>query len=145
MLEAVGHYLNYLSVERGLSPNTIVAYSSDLRGLAEFVGLRRAKAGDGTPIGWASLAPADILAYIGDLEGRGYSSATRARKVACVKSFAGFMKSEGLAPDDPTADIRAPRTGRRLPKALTTQEIDQLLMAVGRDLSPAGRRDAAML
>ncbi len=146
MLEAVGHFLNYLSVERGLSPHTIAAYSSDLRGLAEFVGIRRAKLGEGGGlIGWASLGPADILDYVGDLERRGYSSATRARKVACVKSFAGFMKSEGLAPDDPAADIRTPRIGRRLPKALTVQEIDQLLVAVGMDLSPAGRRDAAML
>ncbi len=147
MLDAVNAFISFLSVERGLSQHTLDAYSADLRALVEYLkahnGSREHK--QTAQLAWRDLTEVHVIGYIGDLDRRGYSTATKARKLACLKSFTGFLKNEGLIADDIVANIRSPRPGRRLPKAMSVGDMDVLLNHVASDHTPEGIRDAAML
>lgn len=136
-------YLDYLAVERGLSPHSLAAYRQDLErygtylraaeiaapaaadedDLAGFVAyLRRARAGDGRP----------------------YATSTIARTLVAVRGLHRFLVREGFADRDPAREVAGPRPGRRLPKALTTEQVERLL-AVPSGETPAALRDRAIL
>ena len=131
-----------MTVERGVSPNTVSAYGNDLHQLTEF--LETDSHGADADNGWAQIDPQALTSYVLQLHDRGYSDATRARKMAAVKSFFGFLLEEEVITKDPTENMSSPRLGRTLPKALTTEEVETLLSAPGAD-TPEGHRDRAML
>jgi integrase/recombinase XerD len=144
MLDQVQTFLDHAAVERGLSQHTVTAYSNDLRGAAEFLS-SRGKSATRAPGGWGAVTRSDIEKLIGDMDERGYSATTKARKVAALKSFLGFLKSEGAIADNPAAGVRSPRVGRRLPKALTVEDAGRLIEAAASAPGPQGQRDYAML
>ena len=132
-------FLNYLSVERGVSVHTLSAYRNDLEQLIGFLSESRV----GTK--WPEIEEKDLTPYLRDLEDRGYSISTRSRKIASLKSFFKFLKAEGCVASNPAERIRSPRSGPTLPKALTIGQVDRLLEEVGGESSPEGMRDQAML
>ncbi|MCH8223306.1 MAG: site-specific tyrosine recombinase XerD [Chloroflexi bacterium] len=132
-------FLNYLSVERGVSVHTLSAYRNDLEQLIGFLSESRV----GTK--WPEIGEKDLTPYLRDLEDRGYSISTRSRKIASLKSFFKFLKAEGCVASNPAERIRSPRSGPTLPKALTIGQVDRLLEEVGGESSPEGMRDQAML
>lgn len=127
--DEVDSFLSHLRVERGVSTNTLSAYRVDLSQLASF--LRRehlSPAEDGeAPVRWPEVDDSTITAYVLQLGDRGYGEKTRARKIASMRSFFGFLVDEGIISRDPTENISAPRMGRSLPAALTEDEVDRLL------------------
>lgn len=140
MRETVETFLNYLAVERGVSPHTLAAYSNDLD---QFLGfLQSGSAGCGN---WNDVSPERLAAFLDDLDSRGYSASTRARKIASVRSLFRFLKEEGAIDANPTDGLRSPRVGRPLPKALTVRQVDLLLQEVSREGTAEGIRDNAML
>jgi integrase/recombinase XerD len=145
MLDQVQTFLDYIAVERGLSRHTIAAYSNDLRGSAEFLSSRGR--GESRAVGgWGAVKRDDIARLLADMDERGYSATTKARKVAALKSFLGFLKSEGAIPDNPAAEVRSPRVGRRLPKALSVEDAGRLIEAAASARGgPESHRDYAML
>jgi integrase/recombinase XerD len=147
MIDQVETFLDYLSAERGLSPHTLSAYSNDLRTMVEFFETPADRgSGQGrTPRDWRDLDPTDVARYLADLDLRGYSPATRSRKIAAVKSLMKFLKSEGLVDENLASGLRAPRAGRPIPKALAIDEVDQLLTAAALGSSPEEQRDYAMI
>jgi integrase/recombinase XerD len=136
--EQIDSFLNFLAVERGLSSNTLDAYFNDLSQLVEFF------EGSNGPRSWTNVGESDISAFVDDLDERGYARSTRARKIAALKSMFRFLREEGLVDENPTEQLRAPRPGRTLPKALSIEQVDLLLGAVYKDDTPEGARDAAM-
>jgi integrase/recombinase XerD len=86
-----------------------------------------------------------VVDFVADLRARQYKDATVARKVAAVKSFFGFLTAEGLIDGDPTENLKSPQVGKSLPRALTVEEVDELLEQPSRRNSPESRRDKAML
>jgi integrase/recombinase XerD len=139
MDESIAQFLNFLTVEKNASQNTISAYKNDL---AQFDTFARGK----TPTtGWAAVTSDRILAFLEDLRGRAYKDATIARKVAAVKSFFGFLAAESLIDADPTEQLKSPQVGKSLPRALTVEEVDELLEQPGRRNTPESQRDKAML
>ena len=140
MREAVESFLDYLTVERGVSRHTLSAYASDLGQFADFVATRSGRTG-----GVKAADPGDFAAFADDMEARGYSPSTRARKIAALKSLFRFLKDEGVVDSNPTEHVRTPRVGRALPKALSVEQVDRLLDATASDGSPEGLRDGAML
>ena len=80
----------------------------------------------------------------GDGEPPAVAPATLQRKVACLRSFHRHLRREDLIDDDPTAHIKAPRQGRKLPKVLTRDEVGHLLEQP-RGTEPAALRDRALL
>ena len=139
MKDTVASFLDYLTSERGLSGNTVAAYGNDLGQLVEY--LEESHAG----AGWESIDQERLTGYALDLQERGYSPTTRARKIAAVKSFFNFLIEEGLVLEDPTEAIASPKIGRSLPKSLSEDEMERLLEAAASGVSAESRRDAAMI
>ena len=135
----IERFLNYMAVERGVSPNTLAAYRNDLDQLVEFLRSQKSVEED-----WKTVAPGDMTAYVLELHDRGYSDTTRARKLASTRSLFSFLLEEGVVSTDPTENLSSPRVGRSLPDPLTIEETEALL-AAPRGETPEVARDRAML
>ncbi len=98
-----------------------------------------------TITGHVLTADADkIRAYLAFLGEKQYSPATTARKIATLRSFYKWAQRCGYLPTNPMTLIRTPRQNKRLPKAITVEQVERLLSAPG-DTDVLGRRDRAML
>lgn len=143
MKEDITRFLTYLSVEKGFSNNTLLAYQNDLTYLADFV---EAELSRRTVVpSWANFNRQGMLSYLLHLKERGYAPTTIARKVAAAKSFFGFMVAEGSLKDNPTENIGSPAVGRPLPKPISHSQAMRLLEQPAHLDTPEARRDTAML
>ena len=124
----VGDYLEMLAAERGAGANTIDAYRRDLTDYLAYL----ARAG----LGVEDVDTATLRGFVANLETRGLSPSTAARRLSCVRGFHKFLYAEGAAETDPSAPVSGPRKGRPLPKVLSVAEVDRLL---------AGAQQAAAL
>jgi integrase/recombinase XerD len=124
-----------LRLERALSDHTVSAYQRDLMQFAAFLEER------GVEITGAS--PADVMAYEARLLKRGLKASSICRKLSAIQGFQRFAYREGERSELPQGADR-PRLGRRLPKALTREEMSRLLTAPPTD-TIEGVRDRAML
>ena len=141
--EAIDSFLNYLTVEKGFSENTVVAYRNDLYQLANFVEEEATKH-DFTP-SWASFGRQGMLSYLLSLKERGYAATTVARKVAAAKSFSNFMLTEGNIRDNLMLNVTSPRVGKSLPKPISRSQAMLLLEQPAKQSTPEAKRDKAML
>ena len=142
MQNSVESFLDYMTVERGVSPNTLAAYRNDLTQLVEFL---RANHPDGDAVQWPRIDEQNMTQYLLNLYELGYSDTTRARKVASARSLFGFLLDEAVIAQDPAENISAPRMGRSLPDTLSVEEVEALLEAPTADDKPDSMRDSAML
>jgi integrase/recombinase XerD len=142
MDDHIGHFLNFMSVEKGASGNTVAAYKNDLQQFDSFV---TTVAGNGRPRDWEQLERDLIVDYLLSLKRKNYAEATVARKVAALKSFFQYLQAEGAIRRNPTESLESPRVGRSLPKPLSVTEIDELLEQPMKRNTPEARRDRAML
>ncbi|MBO0769477.1 MAG: site-specific tyrosine recombinase XerD [Solirubrobacterales bacterium] len=134
-------FLAYLELERGLSRNTLEAYSRDLSQYGEFL--------DRKAVAPLLIGGPQLAAFVSELaEGTDERSAakpaTLQRKIACLRSFYRHLLREQLIEADPTAELRAPRSKERLPKVLSRDEVSRLL-AQPQGNSPGAMRDRALL
>jgi integrase/recombinase XerD len=159
----ISTYLDHLSVERGVSSNTSSAYRRDLRRYASFL----TEHGVDTPVQVTAALVAEYTASLregvrhqadpdhassdpGDHELPAswrwppLASSSVARAVVAVRSLHRFAVEEGICPDDPAAEIHPPRPPRRLPKALSIDQVQAMLEVPDRD-TPLGLRDRALL
>jgi len=143
MKEDIDNFLNYLTVEKGFSGNTIDAYRNDLYQLASFVEEEAAKRG--LPPSWISFSRQGMLSYLLDLKERNYAATTVARKVAAAKSFFAFMVAEDKIKDNPTQDVPSPRIGKSLPKPISISQARLLLEQPTKLSTLEAKRDKAML
>lgn len=129
-------YLNTLSVERGLSANTIEAYSADL---IDFLGfLRETGIRD-----WKDVQRDHILEYIERL-GNGLSSRSKARRLSAIRSFFKHLVRGSVLSENPASRVLSPKIAPPLPKCLAEPEIEALLNGPD-SCTPLGQRDKAML
>ncbi|WP_239141771.1 site-specific tyrosine recombinase XerD [Actinoplanes campanulatus] len=135
--QAIRTYLDHLSVERGLSRNTVASYRRDLDRYAE--GLTAAGITD-----LAGVRASDVAGHLARLREEGLASASAARAVSAVRGLHRFAVRERLVPHDVAAGVRPPAPPRRLPKALDVDQVERLLAAPDGD-SPLGLRDRALL
>ncbi len=141
--EAINSFLNYLTVEKGFSENTVVAYRNDLYQLARFVEEETTKR-DFTPL-WSSFNRQGMLSYLLDLKERNYAATTTARKMAAAKSFFSFMVAEGNIKDNPMLNVASPRVGKSLPKPISINQAMLLLEQPAKLSTVEAKRDKAML
>ncbi len=139
MRKSLDEFLTFLSIEKGSSANTVAAYRNDLQQLADFIGGRNGSDG------WGLVDRSRVQDFILDLKERGYTETSVARKVAAVRSFYSFLSSEGIVALNPTEGLSSPRVGKTLPKAISPNEVDELLEQPGRRATPEAKRDRAML
>ena len=130
----LANFLNYLAVEKGLARNTLESYERDLR---KYLFFMRAKAP-------ADISRSDVVSFMAHLSSEGISTPSAARCLAAVRGFHKYLMTDEHALSDPTENIETPRGWKRLPKTLSTTDVDALL---GQP-DPAtllGLRDKAML
>ncbi|MEX2158762.1 MAG: site-specific tyrosine recombinase XerD [Dehalococcoidia bacterium] len=142
MDDRIGHFLHFLSAEKGASENTIAAYRNDLSQFNTFLGTIHL---NGTPTDWRLVSKDTIVRYIIELKDKRYAEASVARKVAAVKSFFQYLQAEGSIPANPTESLESPRVGKTLPKPLSVQQVDELLEQPAKRHTPEASRDRAML
>ena len=140
MLKRVDDFLVFLAVEKGASINTIAAYRNDLQQLVDYI---RPRPPDG--LSWDKVDRTAVQDFILDLKQRGYTESSVARKVAAVRSFFIFLAAEGDLQTNPTDGLASPRVGKTLPKAISPNEVDELLEQPARRATPEAKRDRAML
>jgi integrase/recombinase XerD len=142
MKQAVEQFLNYTTVERGLSPNTIAAYRNDLTQFVDFLQSRDSSLqGNGS---WKRIDTEALTAFVLDLHERGYSDKTKTRKVASTKALFGFLLEEGVIDKNPMEDFASPGVGESLPETLSVEEVEALLSAGEAD-TPMSLRDRAII
>jgi integrase/recombinase XerD len=134
-------FLAYLEFERSLSRNTLEAYRTDLLQFGAHLERRGVSA--------VAAQHADLAAFLAELAAGGedrpaVAAATLQRKAACLRSFYRHLRREEVIAHDPTADLRAPRKGQKLPQVLTRGEVATLLGSP-RGTAPAALRDRALL
>ncbi len=135
---------SWLTVERGLAPNSLAAYRRDLRRYAAF--LRARGITDPRTVG------EDVVrAYVAELEsarddegGPRFKQSSVARALVAVRSFHRFCVDEGVTTADPSETVFSSRVPQGIPKALTEAEVEALLGAIVGD-EPRAQRDRAIL
>jgi integrase/recombinase XerD len=139
MRESVARFLSSLEQERNFSANTISAYRNDLN---QFVGYLNDELNVAS---WAEVNQDTLRRYQTDLLERRYKDSTKARKTAAIKSFCGYMVTQGELRGDPAAGLVSQRVEKYVPKAMTEAQARALLQAPGGKSGPEGARDRAML
>ena len=132
-------FLHYLQIEKGFSQGTIEAYRLDIeRGLIPFLHQRNK-----SEIG--EVTKADIRDYLDYVAtSRGNCSATRARKLAAIKSFFNYLVENEELEVNPAASVRSPKIPEKDPEYLTDEESIHLLTTIARKAKPHVRdRDLA--
>jgi integrase/recombinase XerD len=133
----IDRYLSFLTVEKGLSANTLESYSRDLQAFVAYLadqGLQNLQ----------DIQATAILGYLIHLRNRGLNPTSRARHLVTLRGFFRFLHQENILSHDPAALVELPKSGRHLPDILSGKEIRMLLAAPRMD-RPVGLRDAAML
>jgi integrase/recombinase XerD len=131
----LANFKEYLSIERGLSENSIFSYVSDVQKLEKF--LRKEKKD------LHSGSEKDIANFLREESRKKLSSRTRARVVASLRQFYGYLENRKLIEVNPMQGIEAPKIERALPDFLTQEEIRKLF-AVFREDNVLELRDKTM-
>ncbi len=142
MQAKIEDFLTFLETEKGYADNTIAAYRNDLTQFSRNMEERLADPSQAT---WAEVGKDSIVNYILNLKEREYTSSTVARKVAAIKSFFHYLVAEGVIKADPTATLDSPKVKKRLPKAISRDDISRLLAAPAKGTSAKSQRDHALL
>lgn len=139
----VDRFLRYLTIERGLSANSLQAYQRDLDRYTDFL----AQQDVSEPTAITPEHPRAFIAWLRapTLEGGvGLAASSTGRAASSVRSLHRFMEDEGEVSEDAARDLRSPKLPGRLPKALTVDEVQRLLDAAGGD-EPVQIRNRALL
>ena len=114
--QIMAKYLDFLDVEKGLSPNTIDAYNRDLNDFFDFCGVEADK-----------IQRTQVNSYIRNLHEKKYSPTSIMRKIASLRNFFKWASSNEIIKTNPTITLEQPKVPQRLPKVITTQEIEEIL------------------
>lgn len=120
MKELVESFLNYLSVERGLSNNTIRAYGEDLRAYASFLSRGHIDV-------LAKIVKNDVANFMLAQKEKGVSANSIARRLAAIRMFHRFLVRERIVKNDPTHLIETPKLWKKIPDTLSLNEVEALL------------------
>ncbi|MDF2578607.1 MAG: site-specific tyrosine recombinase XerD [Microbacterium sp.] len=137
---AVAAYLRHISVERGLSAHTVAAYRRDLDAYTVWL--------DGQGIDETSEITAEVVTRFAEEAASADpppAATSLARLQSSLRGLHRFLAREGIVDADPTQRLRPPKTPRRLPKALTIDQVERLLDAAGPTPGDVAATDLAAL
>ena len=137
MKELIDSFLDYLSVERGLSKNTVLAYRQDLNIYLDFMIERKITA-------LSKVAKNDIVEFMLHQKDKGISPTSISRRLAAIRMFHRFLSRERVLKSDPTTLIDSPKLWKKIPDTLSLNEIEALI-AQPDVRSYQGVRDKAIL
>lgn len=133
-VDLIDQFIDALWLESGLSKNTLSAYRSDMNRFC-------------TVLGEASLltvTQAEVQKLLSVLLAEGSKSSSSARVLSTLRRFYRYQIRQNTMQQDPCAQVLSPKQGRPLPKALSEQQVEDLLNAPKIDTT-LGLRDRAML
>ncbi|GAB4537734.1 MAG: site-specific tyrosine recombinase XerD [Thermodesulfovibrionia bacterium] len=119
MNELIRRFLNYLTVEKGLSSNTISAYKNDIDKFEDYL-RKRDK-------GLTNFNKDDLIAYINHLKDMGLQTSSISRGISSLRGLCRFMLLEGVIDEDPIENISTPRGWKRIPRVLGVDEVYELI------------------
>jgi integrase/recombinase XerD len=139
----VSDYLDHLAVERGSSANTLSSYRRDLRRYLDYLQLHQIDS-------LAEVRAATIGEFLaalreGDTEHPALSASSAARAVVAVRGLHKFGYADGELTSDVAREVKPPAPPRRLPKAISVEDVERLLEAADFDQTPLSVRDRALL
>jgi len=139
----VSSYLDHLAVERGSSANTLASYRRDLRRYVDFLAHRGHSSLDAVD----STTVSDFLAALreGNPQHPPLSASSAARAVVAVRGLHKFAYADGQVASDVAREVKPPAPPRRLPKAISIDDVERLLDAADFDQTPLSIRDRALL
>lgn len=129
-------FLEFLSVEKGLSLNTVLSYSRDMKKLFQFFQKEK--------IHWLKAGEEDLIRFIHHQSRSGLSARSLARLISSLKSFYRFLVLDGMVKKSPAVNLSSPKTWLSLPRFLTVSEVE-LLLRQPDEKDIHGIRDKAML
>lgn len=135
-MQLLDDYLAFLTRERKKSAATLRAYAADLRGFAAWLGTE--------DIALPAVRRPQLRAYLVELEEQGLAATSVQRKLASLRGLFRWLQQQGHLDKDPAKLIRGPKAPKRVPRFLTTPEVDRLL-AQPFDATSQGLRDRAIL
>jgi integrase/recombinase XerD len=130
-------FITYLSVERGLAQNTLLAYESDLKKYLTFLSRKKIK-------DLSEVARTHITQFLFHEKGRKQEASSIARALVAVKLFHRFLVKEGVLKEDVTSVLDSPKLWKKLPSFLTIKEMEAILVQPNAR-SKIGIRDRAIL
>lgn len=137
MKELIDSFLDYLSVERALAKNTIIAYREDLNIYLDFIAKRKITVLSG-------ITKNDIVEFMLAEKTKGISPTSISRRLAAIRMFHRFLTRERILKNDPTVLIDTPKLWKKVPDALSLNEVEALISQPNvRDYQ--GARDKAIL
>ncbi len=140
--ELLKQFLDYLRLNRNVSPHTLRAYDSDLTQYIEFLTKHLVKPA-------STIEPREtdsqaVRAFIEGMHKRGVSRASVARRLSSLRAFGRWLVREGHIESDPAALVGAPKVEQKLPTHLEMGELVRMIEAADTS-TPLGRRDRAIL
>jgi integrase/recombinase XerD len=134
--DLIREYLSYLRVEKGLAKNSLIAYENDLAKLKSWT--------DKNGLQIEPLTRQDLREFLIDLAATKLLDNSRRRLISSLRGFYKFLMIDGHAKVNPAENLDLPQKGHYLPKFLTQEEIEKLLMIP--DVSTEiGLRDRALI
>lgn len=117
----ITQFLNYISSVKGYSDNTVVAYGKDLRAFARY-------ALDIDPkMSWSKVTKGFVQAYVIQLHDDGKENTTITRKIASIRSFYDYLKTQGHLQENPARFVQCPKRANKLPNLIETEAIRDVL------------------
>ncbi len=138
MDEFIDSFLNYLTVERGLARNTIIAYSEDLRAYSDYVKSRSINS-------FSTTTKNEIVGFMMARKDQGMAANSVARSLAAIRMFYRFLTRERVLKTDPSSLVDSPRLWKRIPETLSVNEVEALLSQPDARDRKQGIRDRAIL
>jgi integrase/recombinase XerD len=135
--ELIDSFLDYLSVERGLAKNTIIAYREDLNIYLDFMIKCDINA-------LSKISKNDIIEFMLFEKEKGVSPTSISRRLATIRMFHRFLARERVLKDDPTTLIDSPKLWKKIPDTLSLNEVEALISQPDPRLRQ-GARDKAIL
>jgi integrase/recombinase XerD len=133
---ALQSFIDHLTIERGLSSNSISAYKRDLSKFSDFLTNEK--------LDFEHLTENEIISFEVWLKGLGMAVTSINRNISALKSFYKYLAQE-FSTNNPASGLASSKVPRRLPKALTIKEITSLIDSTKREGDPISLRDHAII
>ena len=129
-------FVDYLEKDKKVARNTLQSYTRDIKQFSDYI--------DAHSIAVDLVNGNDIKAYISHMQIEGKAASSVSRSLASVRALYGYLLLKGKVSEDPTYKLKTPKTKKKLPQILSTDEVDTLLKCPDKS-SSKGIRDKAML
>ncbi len=136
-MDILRKFLAYVSVEKGLAKNTIQSYRTDLTMFGKFLASR------GT--GLDAFSKGDVIDHLEHLRDKAYSASSICRMISSIKGLSKFLLMEKIIQEDPTENLQSPKRWERLPKALSLEQVKEVLSTSAHPAVSGDRPVAAAL